>query len=205
MFCRAVWTSVLEAVALQHGFKRFDDCKIYKIEDDFLKVISAEISRFGGAVYLYYFCNPLADPSPNALSAYTVGARISRASPEGGAWQANGVEDIEALAPSIHRAIEDEAMPFLSSMTWERFAEIRGKKLINSALAISYAKLGRFHEIRDLMDEDLKEIEASYEGDRYETLLTINRSLHDLAKYPQELEQKLSEWRDRNLRLLTKS
>lgn len=202
-FGRIVRTDILDSMTKEHGYKFLDDCKIVKVEDDFLKAVSMEQSKNGGTVYLYYFCNPLAEPSPNVLSSYSVGSRICR-NPESNEapWQADTGEQLQGSALKIRAAIEAIAIPFLASMTWKDFAQIRGMKLINNALAIAYAKLGRFSEIPSLMDRDLAEIESSYEGERRAELLEINRALHDLSKSPADLERKLDEWRSHNLRSL---
>lgn len=198
-FTKTLYDSVFDPIASKFGFERVGPLKVLLRDENWYRIVSVERSRYGGVIYLYYFCNAACDPSPNVLSSYAVGRRLNRlSSNDPKPWCVETIEDLDAACSSVSRAISELALPFLLDMTWNRFLEEYESKLVNTPAAIAHAYLGDWGEVSRILDQDLAEIEQNPSEARRTELKDINRRLREATRDHAKFFSLLEEWRARN-------
>jgi hypothetical protein len=108
------------------GFtRRRDGLGGFCINGEFVDVVSLQLSRDVGSVYLHYFRNLLADPFRDLLHAITVGERLGGIEYADASWAAGSREEFKKMLGSIINAVRDRAIPFFDKINdFDEYAKI---------------------------------------------------------------------------------
>jgi len=107
------------------GFKRSKDgLGGYRVQGEFVDVISLQLSRDVGSLYLHYFRNMLCDPFRDLLNAITIGERLGGMEYSDWVWKANDADELVGVLDEILNAVIDRALPYLSKLdSFEEYAK----------------------------------------------------------------------------------
>lgn len=122
---------------------RKDKLGAFRVRNEFVDVISIQIGRNAGSIYLHYFTNLLADPF-FSLTSYYVGNRLGANQVEGVVWLAENEVQLVDLLCYVARAVDTAALPFFGDCSGlEQYGialeKSEARMLLSLDLALFYA------------------------------------------------------------------
>lgn len=87
----------------------------YRIHGDFVDVVSIQIGRNPGSLYLHYFTNLLVDPFGDLLNENIVGTRLS-GNPDDVSWITEEEENVYLILDDMWKKVESIAFPFFDDI-----------------------------------------------------------------------------------------
>lgn len=208
----AIKKSIVKKLLILGFEARKDSLGAYRIRGEFVDVVSIQIGRTPGSLYLHFFSNLVADPFTNLLSSITLGKRLMGNENGGMSWIADQELELATMLDKIWQAVEECALPFFESLQdicdYERELEVAQEgRPYPLALALTYAKTKNFQNAKSLL-LNLRErliSSESYDFEGNDEDIILLKNLDKLIKGVQEgsVDKLLDSWERQNLKALS--
>ncbi|WP_018624960.1 hypothetical protein [Kangiella aquimarina] len=194
---------------LSNGFMLCrDKVTCYRVRGDFVDVVSIQVGRSLGSLYLHSFINLLVNPLANHLSSYKVGFRLDRNPINGRAWLApeDDESDIELLLQDIASMASTQSIEFFDSINCykEYLGKIHSdpnKALFDYEEIICLSKLGQYDDAITLCEQNILRVKEDEEFTKAE----INERVRFLdillaSSKQEEIPKEFDVWKEDTLK-----
>lgn len=185
-----------------------DKVTCYRIRGDFVDVVSIQVGRSLGSLYLHSFMNLLVNPLANHLSSYKVGFRLDRNPISGQSWLApeDDESEIELLLKDIASVASTQSIEFFDSINCykEYLGIIRSepnKALFDYEEIICLSKIGQYDGAITLCEKNILRVEEDEEFTKAE----VNERVRFLdilltSAKQEETPKEFNVWKEDNLK-----
>lgn len=156
--------------SVQQWFHAMQKVTCYRVRGDFVDVVSIQVGRSLGSLYLHSFVNLLVNPLANHLSSYKVGFRLDRNPINGQAWLAaeDDESEIELLLRDIASIDSTQSLEFFDSINcYKEYLGIiysaPNKSLFDYEEIICLSKLGQYDGAITLCEENILRVKEDEE------------------------------------------
>jgi len=198
---------------LDLGFEtRKDALGAYRIRGKFVDVVSIQIGRSPGSLYLHFFSNLVVDPFTNLLNSVTFGKRLMGNENGGMSWIADQELELTPMLDRIWQAVEDCAFPFFENLQniydYERELEVvQEGRPYPLALALTYAATQKYENAKSLLLSIRERLisSESYDFEQNNEDIVLLENLDKLIRGVQEgnIDKLLDSWERQNIKALS--
>lgn len=201
---------------IDKGFtNRKDWLGAYRIRGEFVDVVSIQIGRNPGSLYLHYFTNLIADPfSTNLLHVRTIGERLQGNESGGDSWITDEEDGIVPMLENIWKSVETIAMPFFDNISnVAQYSKLLDEAILKSSviypfdLVLMRAIEGKNEEslvlIANIKEKLMIDENYDFESDEQDIALLKNLKVLESSILNDSVEQLVNQWRSDNLKILT--